>query len=113
MVEQLDKDSFRSACMALRTAISRRAGGDLQSMRAPLRALLGLEHAALNAPQNEGWLRKRRIELRNELDEFAKHALPDSGDLRLLYENIAALLRREPPRLEQVRTNHGLVPGRF
>ena len=45
MIEQLDKDSFRLACVALRTAIVRRAHGDLESMHAPLSALTGLELA--------------------------------------------------------------------
>lgn len=110
MVEQLDKDSLRLACVALRTAIVKRAHGDLESMRAPLRALMGLEHAALNAPGNHGWLRKRRIELRNELGGFAKHAISEADELHFLYENIAAMLSSEPRRWEPVRTNYGLAP---
>lgn len=113
MVEQFDKDSLRLACAALRTAIVRRAHGDLEAMHAPLRALTGLEHAALNAPQNEGWLRKRRIELRNALDGFAKHALPDADELHFLYDNIAAILRREPRGWAPVHTRPGLASGRF
>ena len=104
MVEPLDKDSFQLACAALRTAIENRAQGDPAPMRAPLRALMGLEQAALNAPDNHGWLRKRRIELRDELDGFAKHAIPEADELHLLYENIIAILRREPRRWEPVRT---------
>lgn len=113
MVEQLDKDSFRLACVALRTAIVRRANGDQESLHAPLRALTGLEHAALNAPHNEGWLRKRRIELRNALDGLAKHALSEADELRFLYDDIAAILRREPRGCAPVRTKGGFVPARF
>lgn len=110
MVEQLDKDSFRIACVALRTAIVKRAHGDLAPMRAPLRALMGLEQAALNAPDNHGWLRKRRIELRNELDGFAKRAMSEADELHLLYENVAAILRGEPRRWEPIRTTTRLRP---
>lgn len=91
MVEQLDKESLRIACTALRIAIARHARGNVQAMYAPLRALTGLQQAALNAPQNRGWLRERKTELRNTLA-----VLSSGDDLQLLYKNIEAILHSEP-----------------
>ncbi len=62
MVDPLDNASLRLHVNAMRTAIENRANGDVEKMRAPLRALLGFEQAAFNARQNCGWLRKRLIE---------------------------------------------------
>ena len=92
MIEQTDWESLRIACAALRTAMETRARGDLETMQAPLRALTGLEQAAFNAPQNRGWLRKRKMELRTALN-----ALPGAGELQSLYKDIEAILHREPP----------------
>lgn len=87
-----------AACLALRTAIERRAGGDIDSMQAPLRALDGLEQAALNAPQNRGWLRERQIELREALNRCATNTLArsETDELHLLYRDIVAILQIEP-----------------
>jgi hypothetical protein len=68
-------------------------------MRAPLRALVGLEQAAFNAPQNRGWLRKRQIELREALDGCSpnSHAVSGADELQILYRDIAAVLQMEAP----------------
>src|SRR6185437_4626044 len=52
MVDPLHQPTLRAACDAMRAAIAARARGDIEKMRAPLRALVGLEQAAFNAPQN-------------------------------------------------------------
>lgn len=87
--------SLKSACAELRMAIARRAHGDVQAMQLPFRAITGLEQAALHAPQNRGWLRKRQIELRDALVPLTlpqpSLAIPD--DLTRLYREIAAILQ--------------------
>jgi hypothetical protein len=100
MVDPLDNTSLRAACVALRTAIATRARGDIEKMRAPLRALVGLEQAAFNAPQNRGWLRERKIELREALNGWSPnaHAVSGADELQILYREIAAILQMEAPR---------------
>src|SRR5579884_2225882 len=95
MVDPLDNAPLRAACDAMRSAIATRARGDIEKMRAPLRALVGLEQAAFNAPQNGGCLRKRRIELREALDEWSAnaHGVCAVDELRILYGDIVALLQ--------------------
>lgn len=113
MLEQLDKESLRLACAALRTAIAKRPHCDPGSTHALLRALTGLEHAAFNAPQNQGWLRARQIELRSALDGYGKPALSGADELQVLYNDIAAILQRQPRRLEPLGTKRWLTGGRF
>lgn len=108
MIEQLDKESLRIACAALRAAIAIRARGDLEMMHAPLRALTGLEHAAFNAPQNQGWLRKRTTELRNALS-----VLSGADDLQLLYKNIETILQCEPRQRQSIDAKRWFPGGRF
>jgi hypothetical protein len=106
MVDPLDNARLRAACDAMRTAIATRARGDIEKMRAPLRALVGLEQAAFNAPQNCGWLRKRQIELREALDEWSANAHRVSGadELQILYGGIVAVLQTQtPPRVSTRR----------
>lgn len=91
MVDRFDNAPLRAACAALRTAVAARAHGDIDRMRAPLRALVGLEHAAFNAPQNRGWLRQRQIELREALDASSPRAA-GTDELQILYKDIAAIL---------------------
>jgi hypothetical protein len=89
----------------MRTAIATRARGDIGKMRAPLRALLGLEHAAFNAPQNCGWLRSRQIELREALDAWSAnaHRVTDGDELQLLYRDIVAVLQAQTPQRAYTR----------
>jgi hypothetical protein len=79
----------------MRTAIVNRAHGDVEKMRAPLRALLGLEQAALNARQNCGWLRERRIELREALDQWSANTRGSSAvdELQICYRDILTALQ--------------------
>jgi len=79
----------------MRTAIVNRAHGDVEKMRAPLRALLGLEQAAFNARQNCGWLRKRLIELREALNGWSSnaHGLSGVDELQFRYKDIVTALR--------------------
>jgi hypothetical protein len=108
MVEQLDKESLRAACAALRTVIASRARGNPETLHALLRALTGVEHAALNAPQNQGWLQKRKIELRNTL-----HAFTGADEVQVLYKNIEAILQRDPPLRQSINATLWLPRGRF
>jgi hypothetical protein len=100
MVYPFDNASLRAACDAMRTAIATRARGDIEKMRPSLRALVGLEHAAFNAPQNCGWLRKRQIELREALDGWSANAHRVSGadELQILYRDIVAVLQPQTAR---------------
>jgi hypothetical protein len=100
MVDPLDTTLLRAACDAMRSAISTRARGDIEKMRAPLRALVGLEQAAFNAPQNCGWLRMRQIELREALDGWSTNAHRVSGadELQILFRDIVAVLQKQTPR---------------
>jgi hypothetical protein len=59
-------ESIRACVAALRSAILH-CYGNTRPAHASLYALTGLEHAAVNAPQNSGWRRKREIELREAL----------------------------------------------
>jgi len=95
MIDSLDIASLRAACDAMRTAIVSRAHGDTEKMRAPLRALLGLEQAAFNARQNCGWLRKRQIELREALNGWSPNAHGISGvdELQFRYRDIVTALQ--------------------
>jgi hypothetical protein len=94
MVDRFDNASLKAACDALRTAIATRARGDIEKMRTPLRALVGLEQAAFNAPQNGGWLRKRQIELREALDVCsAPYRVSGADELQILYKDIVAVLQ--------------------
>jgi hypothetical protein len=88
MVAPLDNAALRTACHAMRTAITTRARGDIEKMRAPMRALVGLEQAAFNAPQNCGWLRKRQIELHEALAGWSAnaHRLSDVDECRCFIE---------------------------
>lgn len=96
MVDPLGNASLKAACDAMRTAIVNRAGGDIEKVRAPLRALLGFEQAALNARQNCGWLRKRRIELREALDGWsAAHGTSGVDELHFRYGDIVAALQAQ------------------
>jgi hypothetical protein len=94
MAVPFSAQSLRTACDALRAAIMMRASGDVQKIQAPFYAILSLEQAALNAPQNRGWLRARRIELRDALDVFSAPppAASSMDELRSLYAEIANLL---------------------
>jgi hypothetical protein len=89
----------------MRTAIVTRARGDIEKMRAPMRALVGLEQAAFNAPQNCGWLRKRQIELREALDGWSAnaHRLSDVDELQILYRSIMAILQTQTPQRVPIR----------
>jgi len=95
MVDLLDNAPLRAACDAMRRAIVNRAHGDIGKMHAPLRALLGFEQAAFNARQNCGWLRKRRIELREALDGWGSSTHGTSGvdELLVRYREIVTALR--------------------
>jgi hypothetical protein len=97
MADSLDDTSLRAACDAMRTAIVNRAHGDAEKMRAPLRALLGFEQAAFNARQNCGWLRKRRIELREALDGWSgnAHGTPGVDELQVCYRDVVAALQAQ------------------
>jgi hypothetical protein len=97
MADPLGDASLRAACDAMRTAIVNRADGDVEKMRAPLRALLGFEQAVFNARQNCGWLRKRRIELREALDKWLANPHGTSGvdELRFRYGDIVAALQAQ------------------
>lgn len=79
-------------------AIARRANGDVEIMERLFHAIAGLEQAALNAPQNRGWLRKRQIELREALEPLALSgrtlSIPD--EVTRLYGEIAAILQSTP-----------------
>ncbi|HEV3154368.1 MAG TPA: hypothetical protein VGZ02_11230 [Candidatus Baltobacteraceae bacterium] len=99
MVDPVDNVSLRAACDAMRTAIATRASGDVDKMRAPLRALVGLEQAAFNAPQNRGWLRQRQIELREALDGWPAnpHRIAGADELQILYRDIVAVLQTQMP----------------
>ena len=98
MIDQLPSEPLRAAFLALRTAIARRQHADAGPAQAALRALDGLEQAALNAPQNRGWLRKRQIELREALNACVPNSLArsDTDELHLLYRDIVAILHLEP-----------------
>jgi anti-anti-sigma factor len=95
MADPLGNTSLRAACDAMRAAIVHRAQGDVEQMRAPLRALLGLEQAAFNARQNCGWLRKRRIELHEALNGWSPNAHRVSGvdELQCRYREIVTALQ--------------------
>lgn len=97
MLDQFDNESLRAACVAMRAAIARRARGDVVTMYAPLRALADLEQAAINAPQNRGWLRKRQIELREALNRWTpdSRVRPGIDELQILYRDIVAVLQIE------------------
>ena len=99
MVDPLDNASLKAACNAMRAAIVTRAHGDIEKMRAPLRALLGFEQAAFNARQNCGWLRMRRIELREALDGCSTNAHGTSGmdELQFCYRDIVTALQTQTP----------------
>ena len=94
MICSVDNEPLRAACVALRSAIAKKARGDIVTMYAPLRALADLEQAAINAPQNRGWLRKRQIELREGLNRWTadSHGI---DELQVLYRDIAAVLQIE------------------
>ena len=96
MVHPLDA-SLRTACDAMRTAIVNRAHGDIDVMRAPLRALLGFEQAAFNARQNCGWLRKRQIELREALDRWSPNGpgISPADELQFRYREIVTALQAQ------------------
>ena len=96
MIDQRGNETLKTACNALRAAVLARATGDAGALRGPMCAIAGLEQAATNAPQNSGWLRERRIELRDALDAFAPaapRAMPNTDELRRLYGEIIALLQ--------------------
>jgi hypothetical protein len=95
MVDPVDNASLRAACDALRRAIVNRAHGDIETMRAPLRALLGFEQAAFNARQNCGWLRRRQIELREALNGCSTntHGMSGVDELQFRYRDIVAALQ--------------------
>jgi len=97
MVDPLDDASLRAACDAMRMAIVNRAHGDIEKMRAPLRALLGFEQAAFNARQNCGWLRKRQIELREALNGWSQnvHGISNVDELKFRYRDIVTALHAQ------------------
>jgi hypothetical protein len=104
MIVPSDNASLRAACDAMRAAIATRARGDIDTMRAPLRALVGLEQAAFNAPQNCGWLRKRQIELREALDRWSGHGVSSADELQILYRDIASVLQAQAPQPVSTRS---------
>lgn len=109
MTNSLDNTSLSAACNAMRTAIVNRAHGDVEKMRAPLRALLGLEQAALNARQNCGWLRERRIELREALDQWSANTRGSSAvdELQICYRDILTALQSANGSASIVRKSWG------
>ena len=95
MIDTKENDNLRTAFVALRTAIKASASSDGTTVHKRLRALSGLEQAALNAPQNRGWLRDRQIELRDTLDALDPdtHAPHANTQLQDLYKQITAFLQ--------------------
>ena len=83
-----------AACGALRAAIVAYPSANVELMNDSLYAIRGLEDAAVNAPQNRGWLRSRQVELRNALNAFAPNAkdIAIAGELHQLYRTIVALI---------------------
>jgi hypothetical protein len=86
--------SIHACVAALRSAILH-CYGNTRPAHASLYALTGLEHAAVNAPQNSGWRRKREIELREALVLLSRSSsnmgLPH--DLIEGYRNIISAIR--------------------
>jgi hypothetical protein len=83
-----------AAFAALRVAIRAYPCARVEHRSDPIRALSGLECAAIHAPQNTGWLRQRRIELRKALRSFAPDStgLTRAGELHRLYDHIVMMM---------------------
>lgn len=96
MVDRSGTLTLKTACAALRKAIVERAGDGREKTQARLRAVAAFEQAAVNAPQNAGWLRMRRIELREALEVLPRdmRQLSVENELSRLFREINVIVQQ-------------------
>ena len=82
-------ENLTSALDNLRSAICSYSGVASTPMRRSLYALTCVEQAAVNAPDNRGWLRKRLIDLRESLEKLQPSPFYQGRDMLALYREIA------------------------
>jgi len=93
-------EELSAAFAALRHAIKTYELAPAQAAHKSMHALVAWETALTNAPQNTGWVRARRLELRTALNAFAPETAPSapSGEVHRLYQAIVSMSQGQDER---------------